>query len=612
MFQNVLRNYFERISIINVIGAVKVKDALRIVLRIGSFCSEINVCGKMGQKLENFRLMWRNRKRQDGCCEWKRRRKQMKTLGDIKRVLWQKDLLQGVSGWTARISEQKDKTEDEETKEKDLHKMNELPVDWLTCDSREVTENTLFICKGAAFQPKYLLDAIQKGAVAYISETKMEAPVPGLIVKDIRKAMAAASAWFWDYQAGSPTLTGITGTKGKTTTAWYLKAMLDEWEQMKGHPETGLISTVENYDGKSHRDAVMTTPEAPQLHELIANAQGSGVHYMTMEVSSQALKYKRVRELRFQVGIFLNISEDHISPKEHVDFEDYFSAKLSIFRQSETACVNLDCDHADRILKAAHKADHIVTFGKKRTADVRCSEIRANFGELSFRVTCDRFSEYFTLAMKGSFNIENAMAAITAGYVYGIPVECMKRALCKTKVPGRMENYVSEDGKICGIVDFAHNRLSFEKLFDAAFQEYASYRRIITVFGCPGEKAFNRRRELGVVAGMFSDEVIVTTDDPGMESQEAIAEQVRSYVEMTGCTCTCIADRWSAVCRAISLAEANRQKTLVLLLGRGSEKFQQIGGKSLACETDAQMMERAIRHYNEENHGRRVLLKQTV
>lgn len=151
----------------------------------------------------------------------------MKTLEDIKRVLLQRDLLKEVSGEAE----------------------NRLLLMRLTCDSREVTEKTLFICKGAAFRPQYLLDAVKKGAVAYISETKMEVPVPGLIVKDIRKAMAAASAWFWDYKVGHPTLTGITGTKGKTTTAWYLKAMLDEWEKIRKGAETGLISTVENYDG---------------------------------------------------------------------------------------------------------------------------------------------------------------------------------------------------------------------------------------------------------------------------------------------------------------------------------------------------------------------------
>lgn len=506
--------------------------------------------------------------------------KTMKTLGDMIKVLQQRNLL----------AEVKKGNQDDWMTQK---------LEWLTCDSRKVRENTLFICKGAAFQPKYLEDAVLQGAAVYLSEQEMETAIPGLIVKDIRKAMAAVCAEFWEYQIGRPILTGITGTKGKTTTAWYLKAMLDEWEKEKGNPKTGLISTVENYDGLERQMAVMTTPEAPDLHELLANARRSGANYMTMEVSSQALKYQRVRELRFQVGIFLNISEDHISPKEHEDFEDYFSAKLSLFRQSETACVNLDSDYAERILKAAHKAEKIVTFGKHKDADVRCSEIQIRGGELSFRVTCDRFSEYFTLGMNGSFNIENAMAAIAAGYVYQIPVSCMKRGLRETKVPGRMENFVSEDGKICGIVDFAHNRLSFEKLYDAVFQEYASYRRIIAVFGCPGGKALNRRRELGIIAGLFSDQVIVTTDDPGLENQADIADQIRSCVEMTGCACTCIEDRERAVQEAVRMAAQSRQKTLVLLLGRGSEQFQQIGGKSLACRTDAQMMSAALNSYNQ-------------
>lgn len=465
---------------------------------------------------------------------------------------------------------------------------------WLTCDSRAVVPGTLFICKGAAFRPEYLQEAVRRGCIGYLSEKPYETEAPvGLIVTDIRKAMAAVSAAFFGYRPGRPILTGITGTKGKTTTAWYLKAMLDGWERAQGEPETGLISTVENYDGMLHRASMMTTPEAPALHELLANAAAARVRYLTMEVSSQALKYKRVRELRFAVGIFLNISEDHISPKEHADFEDYFSAKLSMFRQTETACVNLDADYADRILKAAHKAERIVTFGTHPDADLHCSEIQMERRGIRFRVTCDRFSEYFTLGMRGKFNIENALAAIAAAYVYGVPVEYMKEALAKTRVPGRMETFTSGDGQICGIVDFAHNRLSFEKLFDAAFQEYAEYHRIITVFGCPGGKALNRRRELGIIAGLFSDCVLVTTDDPGMERQESIAEEVRGYVEMTGCACSIIADREEAVRKAVELAGQNG-KTLILLLGRGCERYQQIGGAAVACRTDAELMQEAL------------------
>lgn len=469
-------------------------------------------------------------------------------------------------------------------------------IKWLTCDSRTVVLGTLFICKGAAFRPEYLQQAVQRGCIAYISEQKMkvEGMVVPLIVTDIRKAMAVASAAFFGYEPGRPILTGITGTKGKTTTAWYLKAMLDEWEKEKGGGETGLISTVENYDGKRREDAVMTTPEAPVLHEMLANARESGVSYLTMEVSSQALKYRRVKELCFQVGIFLNISEDHISPAEHEDFEDYFSAKLSLFRQTETACINLDSDYRDQIQIAAQRAKRVITFGRDSGANIRYSAVRIEQGRISFRVNCDRFSQRFTLGMKGRFNIENAVAAIAAAYVYGVPVDCMKRGLERTKVPGRMETFYSPGGRICGVVDFAHNRLSFEKLFDAACREYREYEKIITVFGCPGGKALNRRRELGILAGRFSDFVCVTSDDPGMECQEEIAAQVQSYVEMTGCPCRSIADRKDAIRYAFELAKKSGEKTLILALGRGCEKFQCIGGGNYAYPTDSGMMQEIL------------------
>ena len=470
----------------------------------------------------------------------------------------------------------------------------------LTCDSRKVVPGTLFICKGASFRPEYLEEAARRGSVAYISEQPIGTgySMRGLIVTDIRRAMAAVSALFYEYRPGAPVLTGITGTKGKTTTAWYLKTMLDLWEQDQGRPETGLISTVENYDGRKREDAVMTTPEAPVLHELLANARDCGLQYMTMEVSSQALKYTRVRELIFDVGIFLNISEDHISPVEHTDFEDYFSAKLSIFRQTKTACINLDSDHIQKIRKAARKARRVVTFGRHPRADIRYSDVRTDSQGVHFRVTCDRFHEPFTLAMRGQFNIENAVAAIAAAYVYGVPVKDMKQALERTRVPGRMETFGSQDKKICGIVDFAHNRLSFERLFDAVYQEYAPYRNIITIFGCPGGKAQNRRRDLGEIAGLLSDYVFITSDDPGMECQEAIAQEVRSYVELTGCACRCVADRRSAVNQAVRMASGVSERTIILVLGRGTEKYQKIGGCSREYPTDSTLMTEALREYD--------------
>lgn len=471
-----------------------------------------------------------------------------------------------------------------------------VPVKWVTCDSREVVPGTLFICKGAEFRPEYLLEAIECGCVAYVSEVRRVTPpsVRGFVVKDIRKAMAEISAVFFEYRPDSLKLTAITGTKGKTTTAWYLKAMLDEWQKEEGKPETGLVSSVMNFDGFHKTDAVMTTPEAPTLHEMIAKVRVAGSRYMTIETSSQALKYDRVYGLKFQVGVFLNISEDHISPAEHQDLEDYFQAKLSLFSQCEAACVNLDSDHAERIVNAAKQTNRVVTFGQNPEAELRYDRVRMKEDRLSFRVIGPHFTERFSLKMKGSFNIENAMAAISAAYVYGVPVLCMKRALEETWVPGRMEVFETESRKICAIVDYAHNRLSFRKLFHTVFSEYGSYRKIITVFGCPGGKAFNRRMELGMIAGMFSDYVYLTSDNPGTENCEEIAAEVQKYVEMTGGVCEYAADRKKAISLAMHRAAADEENTIILVLGRGDEKFQKIGRRMYEYPSDACIVQEVI------------------
>ena len=467
-------------------------------------------------------------------------------------------------------------------------------IKWVTCDSRKVVPGTLFICKGAGFRSEYLLEAIDCGCVAYVSEVRRVTPpsVRGFVVNDIRKAMAEISAAFFEYRPNCLNLTGITGTKGKTTTAWYLKAMLDEWQREEGKPETGLVSSVMNFDGFRRTDAVMTTPEAPTLHEMIAKERVAGGRYMTIETSSQALKYDRVHGLKFQVGVFLNISEDHISPA------DYFQSKLSIFSQCETACVNLDCAYAERILEAAKQAKRLVTFGRHPQADLRYDKIRMKEDMLSFRVISPQFMERFSLKMKGSFNIENAMAAISAAYVYGVPLHCMKRALEETCVPGRMEIFENQSRKICAIVDYAHNRLSFRKLFQTVFAEYGSYQKVITVFGCPGQKAYNRRRELGMIAGMFSDYVYLTADNPGMESCSEIAGEVRSYIEMTGGECEYVEDRKNAIAKAVQRAADEEENTIILVLGRGNEKYQKIGQRIYEYPSDASLVKEAMSSVN--------------
>ena len=468
-------------------------------------------------------------------------------------------------------------------------------VYWITYDSKRAVPGTLFFCKGKNFKREYLEEAIHRGCVGYVSEKEYikKEGVPCLLTNDIRSAMAVLAALFFGYSPERLLLTGITGTKGKTTAAWYLKAMFDQWEKERGGKETGLLSSVMNYDGMRRERSTLTTPEALVLQEHLFNARTAGLSHMALEVSSQALKYGRVKELVFDVAVFLNISEDHISPGEHRDFEDYFTSKLSIFRQARTACVNLDADQSSQILKAARKAGRIVTFGKAPKADYRCCSVSREGGRISFQVVSREFCERFELGMKGGFNVENAMAAIAAASIYGVPVSCMKKALLKTQVPGRMETLVSRDGAVCGIVDFAHNRLSFEKLYEAVFQEYPQYRKIITVFGCPGGKALNRREELGLLAGIYSDAVYITSDDPGLESQEKIADEISAYVKLAGCPCQKLPDRRKAIQRAV--AQVGKEKTLILILGKGCERRQKIGNTVQPCPGDMEYLKEALR-----------------
>lgn len=480
----------------------------------------------------------------------------------------------------------------------DLNGQEETLVHSIMYDSREAVSGGVFICKGANFAEEYLESALKKGCCAYISEVIYQTKEKSgwILVKDIRRVMPILAAKFYgtDKKSRDLHLTGITGTKGKTTTSYYLKAILDCFEKSRNHVETAILSTIEIYDGKERKPSVLTTPEALELHRHIRNAQDAGISYLTMEVSSQALKYQRIRKVQYDVGIFLNISEDHISPAEHGDFEDYFMSKLSLFKQVDTACINLDCDYEKRVCQAAHLAKRIVTFGRKEEADIQLMSVRHCENGLSFRVKCDKFDEEFHISMQGDFNAENAVAAIAAAYIYEVPVEIIKKALANVKVSGRMEEYKSDDKKITVIVDYAHNRLSFEKLFDSVFQEHLG-ENIVTVFGCPGQKAYNRRRELGMIAGLFSNTVYLTADDPGTEPLEKIFEDIRPNVETTGCACICVEDRKEAVFRAMREIKG---KTVLLVLGKGNEGHQKIGKAIVPYPTDSELVCMALEEYN--------------
>lgn len=472
-------------------------------------------------------------------------------------------------------------------------------VRMVSCDSHTVVPGTLFLCKGAAFKGEYLAQAVRRGAFAYVSERPYAegGNIPCILVSDIRAAMPLLADRAWGHPSGQLCVTGITGTKGKTTTAYFLKAVLDAWRCGAGERETAILSTIVTDDGAERRSAKLTTPEPLDLQRHLWNAVNAGCGYLTMEVSSQALKYRRVDGVDFAVGIFLNIGEDHISPLEHPDFEDYFASKLLLFRSCAAACVNLDCEHAARVLGAAREScPKLYTFSTKdSTADVFCDGIRREGDDTVFHVRTPRYTGELHISMAGLFNVENALAAVAAAEALEVSAAAVAAGLEHASVPGRMETYRSADGSVVVIVDYAHNGMALEALLASVRADYPG-RQVTAMFGCTGGKALDRREGMGSAAGKYADRIVLTEDDPAEEEIADICAEIGRFVTARGKDFTVIPDREEAVERAILEAET---PAVVVLAGKGSEQLQKRKNGPEPCVPDAMLARRTLKRYDE-------------
>ena len=466
-------------------------------------------------------------------------------------------------------------------------------VELVSYDSKNVTEGTLFLCKGAHFKAEYLKDAAARGAFAYVSEQVYpEVELPCIQVRDMRCVIAPLAIKYYNDPASKLNVVGVTGTKGKSSTVYFLRHILDSYLADTRGSRCGIISSIRTCDGVEDFESHMTTPEPLELHKHFANAVASDLGVVAMEVSSQALKYHRTLGIRFAVACFLNIGCDHISPIEHPDFEDYFHSKLKIFSQAEVSCVNLDCDHAKEILTAARESGgKVITFSHKdEAADIYGSDIRKEGNSILFHVG----GREYKLSTPGLFNVENALAAIAICTALGVPKEPIADGLLKTSIPGRMEINSSEDGRVVTIVDYAHNGMSFETLFNSVHLEYPD-RRIVSLFGCPGMKAFDRRRDMGEVAGRGSDFVVITEDDSGEEDTLSICKEIATYVEAQGCSYHIELNRGEAIRQAILDC---KEPTVLIIAGKGPETHQKRGLEFVDTPSDAQYAEAFLREYN--------------
>ena len=475
----------------------------------------------------------------------------------------------------------------------------DVAVTGSSCDSRSVAAGELFVCKGANFRTAFLADAVERGAVAYLCDEGRAAELaavspgtPSLVTSDLRRAMALCSAQAFGRPDRDLPTVGITGTKGKTTTAYMLRSIVDA---ARGASSCGMVGTVETFDGVSDEPSRNTTPEAPDLWRHLANARDSHLAAMVMEVSSQALKYDRTLGVGLDVACFLNIGLDHISPVEHADFEDYFTSKLKIFSQCETAVVNLDSDHAERILAAAGAAPRTLTFGVERPdANAWADELRTSEEGVAFTLHLDGWERRVELPFPGRFSVSNALAAALAARELGVGPDDIARGLAATRVPGRMEFYRSRDRQLTAIVDYAHNRLAFESLLSAVSDTFSGA-RVIAVFGAVGGKAKERRHDLPEVAARYVDYVVLTSDDPWTEDPLDICREMEGSLP-AGFPHEIVIDRERAARRAFELAEGRR--AVVLLLAKGHEAYQLTREGFVPCVSDCELARRGVEDHD--------------
>lgn len=471
----------------------------------------------------------------------------------------------------------------------------DLTVDTLTFSSDEVEGNTLFICKGAHFREEYLCRAAASGAVAYVSEVRYPVGIPAILVRDIRKAMPILAKLHYDAADEKLCKIGITGTKGKSTVAYFVRAILDCYMERIGGRHAAVLSSIENYDGESLEESHLTTPESVVLFRHFSAAVHSGITHLVMEASSQGLKYDRLNGLCFDAAAFLNLGNDHISQIEHPDYDDYFRSKLKIFDVCRIAVVNADIPEREEILRYIGGSVPTVTFGLSGSADIRGGNIRKNGTGFAFDCRIRGEMIPFTILLPGDFNISNALAAIALCDAVGVPMEDIRKGLSLAKVSGRMEVFQSRDDRVTVIVDYAHNKMSFEALFGSVKKEYPD-RKIIAVYGCPGGKAQGRREDLPLVSGKYSDHIIITEEDSGEEPFEKIAADITAHIP-AATDHRVVEDRGEAIREAI--LDFGRD-TVVLITGKGEETRQKRGTLYIDCPSDVDYTKRYLAEYDKE------------
>ena len=452
----------------------------------------------------------------------------------------------------------------------------DIEIEGIESNSKNVKNGYMFVAISGFNSDghDYIQNAIENGATVVVAENikkinKDSLPnnVTLIIAENTREFLALSSCNFYNNPSKKFKLIGITGTKGKTTTTFMIKEILE-----KAGKKVGLIGTVATYiNGKKLGDSERTTPESLELQKLFSKMVDEKVEYVVMEVSSQSLKLHRVDGCNFDLVAFTNLSEDHISEKEHPNMQDYFESKLKLFNMCKTGFVNIDDLHGNKIPQMFPEND-ITGYGIDNYGNFLAKDITITNSYVDFKVKITDKNERVKVDIPGRFTVYNALCAICICKKLGIEAETIKTALEKIKVPGRSE-MVENKLEIPIMIDYAHSPESLENILRAV----KSYTRgrVISVFGCGGDRDTRKRPIMGEISGKIADYTIITSDNPRTEDPEKIVEQIEKGIAKTKGKYESIVDRTKAIEKAIKMANKN---DIIVLAGKGHEPYQEING----------------------------------
>lgn len=446
-------------------------------------------------------------------------------------------------------------------------------VSELVYDSRKALQDGMFVCISGAVRDAhdFAAEVVEKGITALVVEKDVEVPehVTVIKVEDTRYALACLSAAYFGHPARELKTIGITGTKGKTTTTYMVKSILE-----KSGFKTGLIGTIETIIGDKNIPAVNTTPESYIVQKTFREMVDAGCQAVVMEVSSQGLMLHRVGGFTFDYGIFTNLEPDHIGPNEHKDMDDYISCKAMLFKQCKQGILNIDSEYFERVAEG-HTCE-IETYGFSEKASLRAEnvELFSKAGTLGVEFDLKGLLDFHVAVdVPGKFSVYNSLCAIAICRHFGVAEETIKKALLEIKVKGRVELIPVSD-RYTLMIDYAHNAMSLESLL-TTLKEY-NPKRLVCLFGCGGNRAKARRFEMGEISSKYADLTVVTSDNPRDEEPQDILDDIVVGVKKGSGKYVTIIERKEAIKYCMDHAEDG---DVIVLAGKGHEDYQEIKGK---------------------------------